>query len=83
MVAGCSDDCCVITSYSIHYTKLYDELRFASEFAPAAFESYLVKDEKTGLYRAARLPAANDPVLNRVEAIRERDDSMVDRNNFV
>ena len=67
-----------LTSEQLAEVQRVSELRFASEFAPAAFGSYLVKDEKTGLYRAARLPAANDPVLNRVEAIRERDDSMVD-----
>lgn len=67
-----------LTSAQLAEVQRVSELRFASEFAPVAFESYLVKDKKTGLYRAARLPAANDPVLNRVEAIRERDDSMVD-----
>jgi hypothetical protein len=54
------------------------ELRFAQEFAPAAFDGYLARDKKTGLYRATRLPAENDPVLKRVEAIRERDDNLVD-----
>jgi hypothetical protein len=54
------------------------ELRFASEFAPTAFDGYLAKDKKTGLYKAARLPAENDPVLQRIVAIRERDDNMVD-----
>jgi hypothetical protein len=58
--------------------KRVSELRFANEFAPAAFEGYLTKDRKTGLYEAARLPAENDPVLKRVEAIRERDDNLVD-----
>lgn len=67
-----------LSSEQLAEVQRVSELRFASEFAPAAFGSYLVKDEKTGLYRAARLPAENDPVLNRVEAIRERDDSMVD-----
>ena len=67
-----------LSSEQLAEVQRVSELRFASEFAPAAFGSYLVKDEKTGLYRAARLPAANDPVLNRVEAIRERDDGMVD-----
>jgi hypothetical protein len=67
-----------LTSAQLVEVQRVSELRFASEFAPAAFESYLVKDKKTGLYTATRLPAENDPVLNRVEAIRERDDSMVD-----
>jgi hypothetical protein len=54
------------------------ELRFASEFAPAAFESYLGQDKKTGTYKVVRLPADNDPVLERIGAIRERDANLVD-----
>jgi hypothetical protein len=54
------------------------ELRFASEFAPAAFDSYLVHDQKSGRYKLARLPAENDPLLRRIDAIRERDDNLVD-----
>jgi hypothetical protein len=54
------------------------ELRFASEFAPVAFGSYLGKDKKTGNYTVVRLPADNDPVLARIEAIRERDANLVD-----
>jgi len=54
------------------------ELRFAAEFAPVAFGEYLAKDPKSGLYKVSRLPAGNDPLLQRVEAIRERDASMVD-----
>lgn len=54
------------------------DLRFANEFAPTAFEGYLARDEKSGLYSVARLPAENDPLLERVEAIRERDSTLVD-----
>ena len=54
------------------------ELRFAAEFAPAAFNDYLVRDRKSGHYRLARLPAEGDPVLERVAAIRERDEALVD-----
>jgi len=54
------------------------DLRFASEFAPTAFEGYLARDEKSGRYSVERLPAESDPVLQRVEAIRERDATLVD-----
>ncbi len=54
------------------------DLRFASEFAPAAFEGYLAEDPKSGRYSVVRLPAENDPVVERVESIRERDANLVD-----
>jgi len=54
------------------------DLRFASDFAPTAFGDYLGKDEKTGRYQVIRLPAENDPVLERVAAIRERDENLID-----
>jgi hypothetical protein len=54
------------------------DLRFASEFAPTAFAGYLAKDAKSGRYTVVRLPAESDPVMQRVEAIRERDANLVD-----
>jgi hypothetical protein len=54
------------------------QLRFAGEFAPRAFGDYLARDDKTGRYKVVRLPAENDPLLARVEAIRERDANLVD-----
>lgn len=53
-------------------------LRFASEFAPAAYSSYLAQDRKKGRYTVVRLPADNDPVMQRIEDIRERDANLVD-----
>lgn len=57
------------------------DLRFAKEFAPAAFDEYLAKDKARNgepEYRVVRLPADGDPVVERIERIRERDESMVD-----
>jgi len=54
------------------------ELRFAADFAPVAFNEYLARDRKSGRYQLARLPAEGDPVLERVAAIRERDEALVD-----
>jgi len=54
------------------------DLRFAGEFAPDAFSGYLAKDPKSGQYKVTRLPAGNDPLIQRVEAIRERDANLVD-----
>jgi hypothetical protein len=56
------------------------ELRFAAEFAPDTFGPYLKTDRK-GRYKVARLPAPNDPMMLRLELIRERDDMFVDTLN--
>jgi hypothetical protein len=53
------------------------ELRFARNFAADAFEDYLSID-KRGQYQIVRLPAENDPMLERVRSIRERDLLFVD-----
>lgn len=57
------------------------ELKFASDLAPYAFESYLAQDKKSGAYRIVRLPAENDPLLMRMDRIRERDYALLDTIN--
>ena len=57
------------------------ELRFASELAPYAFQNYLSEDPKKGLYRVTRLPADDDPLLARMDRIRERDYALLDTVN--
>jgi hypothetical protein len=56
------------------------ELRFAAEFAPDTFGPYLQTDRK-GRYKVSRLPSADDPMMLRLELIRERDDMFVDTLN--
>lgn len=53
------------------------DLRFAQDLAPEAFAGYLQKDAQ-GLTRLTRLPADDDPLLQRVGKIRERDASVID-----
>ncbi len=53
------------------------ELRFAGEFAPDAFGNYL-KEDKDGEIELLRLPAQGDPMLERIDQIRERDHAYVD-----
>ncbi|MGH8495555.1 MAG: hypothetical protein ACREVN_05420 [Gammaproteobacteria bacterium] len=53
-------------------------LRFAEELSPYAFGDYLAQDEETGRYTVARLPAESDPMLERVEEIRQRDYLFID-----
>jgi hypothetical protein len=52
-------------------------LKFASTFAPQVFEQYMATD-KRGITTIERLPAANDPLLTRIDNIRERDYLFVD-----
>ncbi len=53
------------------------ELKFAAAFAPQAFDGYLATDRK-GVARIERLPAENDPMLERVRRIRGRDALFID-----
>jgi hypothetical protein len=55
-------------------------LRFAADLAPYAFGQYVAQDRK-GLYGVVRLPAADDPVVQRMARIRERDYALVDTLN--
>jgi hypothetical protein len=56
------------------------ELSFAADIAPAALTGYLRQDPalRPTLTRVARLPALNDPLLERVQRIRERDAAVID-----
>lgn len=56
------------------------ELRFAAYMAPDAYASYLATS-KSGTCTILRLPAADDPMMARVRAIRERDHMLVDTLN--
>ncbi|NJD33204.1 MAG: hypothetical protein FIB04_15100 [Gammaproteobacteria bacterium] len=56
------------------------DLRFAADLAPYAFGPYLARDRK-GMYTVTRLPAPDDPVVQRMDRIRERDYALVDTLN--
>jgi hypothetical protein len=56
-------------------------LRFGDALAPAAFHDYLARDRaRDGKpeYHVVRLPADDDPIVDRVDRIRQRDAAMVD-----
>ncbi len=55
-------------------------LRFAASMAPDPYAAYLVTGKK-GRARVERLPAADDPMIARITAIRERDHMFVDTLN--
>ena len=56
------------------------ELRFAADLAPEAFADDLKVDGR-GRYTIEHLPAVDDPMLQRVMAIRERDLFLIDTLN--
>jgi len=55
------------------------ELRFAADLVPTAFADHLEEDD--GMYRIRRLPAEDDPMLIRMQAVREREYTFVDTLN--
>lgn len=55
------------------------ELRFAADLVPAAFDEHLA--EKDGKYTIRRLPAADDPMVARMRAVRDREYTFVDTLN--
>ena len=55
-------------------------LRFAADIAPDPFANYLQRDD-SGDVTILRLPADNDPMYQRVNAIRERDYLLIDTLN--
>ena len=56
------------------------ELQFFADMAPAAFGEHLAVDDE-GYAEIMRLPAENDPSVNRLRQIRERDRLVVDTLN--
>jgi hypothetical protein len=55
-------------------------LRYAADLVPAAFGDYLSQNSK-GIYEIQRIPAAADPMISRIEAVREREYMLVDTVN--
>jgi len=52
-------------------------LRFARDFSPEAFSEH-ISEAPGGQLQISRLPAENDPILQRIERIRERDYLFID-----
>ncbi len=69
-----------LTPTDIEAIRIVSKLKFAQEFAPDAFEGYLTKDKKDRL-SVNRLPADNDPMMERLLQIREREYMYVDTLN--
>ncbi len=66
-----------LTEQRIGTIRTVSELQFARNFAPELFEQYLSVNNR-GITEVARLPADNDPSLQRIREIRQRDNLFVD-----
>jgi hypothetical protein len=66
-----------LSEEDIHVIRTTAEMKFAQDFAPDAFSSYIDED-KNGTFVLKRLPADDDPMLTRVRRIREREYLFID-----
>ena len=76
-----------ISGEEVRDIRTVSKIQFARDFAPQIFDDY-VEQNRNGILEVKRLPATNDPILNRIENIRERDYQYVDAlqdyySNFV
>ena len=69
-----------LSADEIHKIRTTSKLRFAKDFAPDAFGNYLKKDQN-GIQQLNRLPADDDPMMERLLKIREREYMYVDTLN--
>ena len=65
------------TSEELRRIRQVAEMRFAQSFAPEAFADFAVED-RNGRWRLQRLPAENDPMLDRIRRVREREYLFID-----
>jgi hypothetical protein len=69
-----------LTAAQIGKIRTTAKLKYAREFAPDAYEGYLAEG-KNGQFDIKRLPADNDPMMDRLLRIREREYMYVDTLN--
>ena len=69
-----------MTAADLENVRRVSELRFASDLAPYAFSNYMTQDKK-GVKQVVRLPSEDDPMLQRMDRIRERDYALLDTIN--
>jgi hypothetical protein len=65
---------------SVRKVRHVTELKFFADMSPGAYGEHLLVDEE-GHYTIMRLPAENDPSVDRLRQIRERDRLVVDTLN--
>jgi hypothetical protein len=69
-----------IAPEEIRRIRQVSELKFFADLAPTAYGDYLATSEN-GLTTVERLPARNDPMVDRMRQIRERDRLVIDTLN--
>jgi hypothetical protein len=69
-----------LTAAEIKTIRTVSKLKFAKDFAPDAFGDHLTQNKK-GHLKINRLPADNDPMMERLMKIREREYMYVDTLN--
>ena len=69
-----------LTAADLENVRRVSELRFASDLAPYAFSNYMTQDKK-GMKQIVRLPSDDDPMMQRMDRIRERDYALLDTIN--
>ena len=69
-----------LTPMEISRIRQSAELKFFADMAPASFEDHLA-DHGSGEVTIVRLPAENDPMVDRLRQIRERDRLVIDTLN--
>ncbi len=72
--------CRKLKEKDIRQVQTVTRLKFARDLAPAAFDEYLSADKK-GRFTIERLPAPDDPMMERLADIRERDFMFIDTLN--
>ena len=70
----------MLTPEEIRAIRRVSELRFARDFAPDAYGGYLAENED-GELQPQRLPADDDPMMQRLMTIREREYMFIDTLN--
>lgn len=66
-----------LTGTRITELRKISEMLFAQRFAPDVFDDYVTQD-RNGYFLLSRLPAENDPTMERIKDIRERDFMFID-----
>lgn len=66
-----------VSAQRVRAIRTVSEMLFAQRFSEDAFAEYLTRD-RNGYYQIASLPAENDPLLQRIRQIRERDFMFID-----
>jgi hypothetical protein len=69
-----------LTPEQVANIRTVSKLRFAEEFAPDAFGTYLTADWRD-ITKVNRLPADDDPMMKRLMSVRERESMFVDALN--